>query len=124
MLIFMAVSEKKGKGKVAQSCPTLCNPWTAARQASLSITNSGKVLWPRSNRVICLLEQSAAAWLHVGPVSLPGSQHSSAFPWSLCQFIFHLSEGEVERTAVLCKSGKDSLQKTRALRAQDQLFSF
>ena len=25
---------------VAQSCPTLCDPWTAARQASLSITNS------------------------------------------------------------------------------------
>ena len=25
---------------VAQSCPTLSNPWTAARQASLSITNS------------------------------------------------------------------------------------
>ena len=25
---------------VAQSCPTLCNPWTRACQASLSITNS------------------------------------------------------------------------------------
>ena len=25
---------------VTQSCPTLCDPWTAARQASLSITNS------------------------------------------------------------------------------------
>ena len=25
---------------VAQSCPTLCDPWTAAHQASLSITNS------------------------------------------------------------------------------------
>ena len=25
---------------VTQSCPTLCNPWIAARQASLSITNS------------------------------------------------------------------------------------
>ena len=29
---------------VAQSCPTLCNPWTAARQASLSITNSWSLL--------------------------------------------------------------------------------
>ena len=29
---------------VAQSCPTLCNPWTAARQASLSITNSQSLL--------------------------------------------------------------------------------
>ena len=29
---------------VTQSCPTLCNPWTAARQASLYITNSQSLL--------------------------------------------------------------------------------
>ena len=29
---------------VTQSCPTLCNPWPAARQASLSITNSWSLL--------------------------------------------------------------------------------
>ena len=29
---------------VAQSCPTLCDPWTAAHQASLSITNSQSLL--------------------------------------------------------------------------------
>ena len=29
---------------VTQSCPTLCNPWTAACQASLSITNSQSLL--------------------------------------------------------------------------------
>ena len=29
---------------VAQSCLTLCNPWTAARQASLSITKSQSLL--------------------------------------------------------------------------------
>ena len=29
---------------VAQSCPTLCIPWTAACQASLSITNSQSLL--------------------------------------------------------------------------------
>ena len=29
---------------VAQSCPTLCDPWAAARQASLSITNSWNLL--------------------------------------------------------------------------------
>ena len=29
---------------VAQSCPTHCNPWTAAHQASLSITNSQSLL--------------------------------------------------------------------------------
>ena len=31
-------------GSVAQLCPTLCNPWTAACQASLSITNSRSLL--------------------------------------------------------------------------------
>jgi len=29
---------------VTQSCPTLCDPWTAAGQASLSITNSRSLL--------------------------------------------------------------------------------
>ena len=29
---------------VAQSCPTLCTQWTAAHQASLSITHSGSLL--------------------------------------------------------------------------------
>ena len=29
---------------VAQSCPTLCDPWTAARQAPLSITNPWSLL--------------------------------------------------------------------------------
>ena len=29
---------------VSQSCLTVCNPWTAARQASLSITNSQSLL--------------------------------------------------------------------------------
>ena len=29
---------------VAQSCPTLCSPWTAVYQASLSITNSWSLL--------------------------------------------------------------------------------
>ena len=33
---------------VTQSCPILCDPWTAARQASLSITNSWSLLKPRS----------------------------------------------------------------------------
>ena len=33
---------------VAQSCPTLCDPWIAAHQASLSITNSWSLLKPMS----------------------------------------------------------------------------
>ena len=46
---------------VAQSCPTLCNPWIAARQASLSITNSWSSLrltsiesvMPSSHLIFC-----------------------------------------------------------------------
>ena len=46
---------------VAQSCPTLLTPWTAAHQASLSITNSGNVLkfmsiksvTPSSHLILC-----------------------------------------------------------------------
>ena len=33
---------------VTQSCPTLCNSWTAAHQASMSITNSWSLLILRS----------------------------------------------------------------------------
>ena len=46
---------------VTQSCPTLCNPWIAARQASLSITNSRSLLklmsiesvMPSSHLILC-----------------------------------------------------------------------
>ena len=46
---------------VAQSCWTLCDPWTAARQASLSITNSQsslrltsiKSVMPSSHLILC-----------------------------------------------------------------------
>ena len=46
---------------VAQSCLTLCDPWTAARQASLSVTNSRSLLklisiesvMPSSHPILC-----------------------------------------------------------------------
>ena len=46
---------------VAQSCPTLCDPMTAAHQASLSITNSRslhklmsiKLVMPSSHLILC-----------------------------------------------------------------------
>ena len=41
--MYIPWMEKPGRlqfSSVAQSCPTLCDPWTAAPQASLSITNS------------------------------------------------------------------------------------
>ena len=48
---------------VAMSCPTLCDPWTAARQASLSITNSQSLLklmsiesvMPSNHLILCPL---------------------------------------------------------------------
>ena len=47
---------------VVQSCPALCDPWTAARQASLSITNSWSLLklmsialvMPSNHLILCL----------------------------------------------------------------------
>ena len=46
---------------VTQSCPTLCNPWTSAHQASLSITNfqslqklmSIKSVMPSNHLILC-----------------------------------------------------------------------
>ena len=48
---------------VAQSCPTLCDPWTAACQASLSITKSRSLLklmsiesvMPSNHLILCCL---------------------------------------------------------------------
>ena len=40
MIEKTALSSSVQFSSVAQSCPTLCDPWAAARQASLSITNS------------------------------------------------------------------------------------
>ena len=41
-------------GSVAQSCLTLCDPWTAAHQASLSITNSQSPPKPMSFESVML----------------------------------------------------------------------
>ena len=40
----LAEKTKHQFSSVTHSCPTLCNPWTAARQASPSITNSRSLL--------------------------------------------------------------------------------
>ena len=50
-------------GSVSQLCLTLCNPWTAAPQASLSITNSRSLLklmsiesvMPSNHLILCHL---------------------------------------------------------------------
>ena len=41
---YIAKYSSPNFSSVTQSCPTLCDPWTAARQASLSITNSWSLL--------------------------------------------------------------------------------
>ena len=41
---------------VAQSCPTLCDPWIPARQASLPITNSRS--WPRLTSIKSVMPSS------------------------------------------------------------------
>ena len=56
-----AVQESVQFSSVAQSCPTLCDPMVAARQASLSITNSRsslklmsiKSVMPSSHLILC-----------------------------------------------------------------------
>ena len=42
---FQTMHEKCGGGLVAQSCPTLAAPWTAARQALLSVGFSRQEYW-------------------------------------------------------------------------------
>ena len=70
---------------VAQSCPTLCNQWITARQASLSITNSRSSLrltpiesaMPSSHLILCHPLASC-------PQFLPASESflmSQLFPW-------------------------------------------
>ena len=42
--IYYHAEEHSKFSSVSQSCPTLCDPWIAARQASLSITNTQSLL--------------------------------------------------------------------------------
>ena len=54
---------------VAQSCPTLCDPWIAARQASLSITNSQSLL-----KLMCIMLVMPSNYLiFCRPLLLPPS---------------------------------------------------
>ena len=74
---------------VAQSCTTLCNPWTAARQASLSITNSRSLLrlisielvMPSNHLILChpLLSRLQSFFASDGQ-SIGASASASVFP--------------------------------------------
>ena len=67
---------------VAQSCPTLCDPWTAARQATLSITNSQSLLklmsiesvMPSKHLILCLIPFSSRLQSFPASGSFPMSQ--------------------------------------------------
>ena len=69
-------------GSVAQSWPTLCDPWTAAHQVSLPITNSQKLAQTHVHRVSDVIQPSH-------PVSLPSP---SAFNQGLFQWASSLHQ--------------------------------
>ena len=54
MIIYSTIFSSIQFSSVTQSCLTLCNPWTAARQASLSITNSQSLLKLMSIELVML----------------------------------------------------------------------
>ena len=68
---------------VAQSCPTLCTPWIAARQASLSITNSRSSLKLMSIESVMSAIMQMESWppilhnLHLSPDIVPDSYQLS-----------------------------------------------
>ena len=58
----------KSKSEVAQSYPTLSDPWTAAYQASLSMGFSRQEYWsglplPSPNRIICIDNYFKCKWI-------------------------------------------------------------
>ena len=65
---------------VTQSCPTLCDPWTAARQASLSTTNSQSSTQTHIHRVSDAIQPSHPL-SSPSPPALNLSQHQGLFKW-------------------------------------------
>ena len=61
----------------AQLCPTLCDPWTAARQASLSTTNSRSSLKLTSIKSVMPSHPLSSP----SPPAPNASQHQSLFQW-------------------------------------------
>ena len=65
---------------VAQLCPTLCNPWTAACQASLSITNSQSFAQTHVHWVGDAIQLSHPP-SSPSPPTFNLSQHQGLFQW-------------------------------------------
>ena len=64
---------------VTQSCMTLCNPWTAAHQASLSITNSQSLFKFMSIESVMPSNNLLLHHLSAFPPALNFSQHQGLF---------------------------------------------
>ena len=104
---------------VTQLCPTLCDPWTATCQASLSVTNSQRLLklmstelvMPSNHLILCCplvllpsIFPSIRVWIEMSQFFAPGDQSIGAsasafptniqdwFPFRLTSLIFLLSK--------------------------------
>ena len=64
---------------VTQSCPTVCDPWNAAHQASLSITNSRSPPNPMSIELVMPPTISSSVVPFSSALNL--SQHQGLFQW-------------------------------------------
>ena len=65
---YIAKYSSPNFSSVTQSCPTLCDPWTAARQASLSITNSQSLIkFMAIELVMPSISKNRVVYLHVIP---------------------------------------------------------
>ena len=62
---------------VIQSCPTLCDPWTAACQASLSVTNSRSLLKLMTIESVMPSHPLSSS----SPPAFDLSQHQGLFQW-------------------------------------------
>ena len=73
--------DKHRISSVAQSCLTLCDPWTAAHQTSLSITNSWSLLILMSIESVMPAIQPSHPLLSPSPPAFNLSQHPGLFKW-------------------------------------------
>ena len=74
---------------VAQSCPTLCDPWIAARQASLSITNSWSSL--RLTSIESVMPSSHLILSSPSPPAPNPSQHAHKSVLEMIDSTWYLS---------------------------------
>ena len=79
MQIRKDINLKNVISSVAQSCPTLCDPRIAARQASLSITNSQSLLKLMSIKLVMPSIQPSHPLSSPSPPAPNPSHHQGLF---------------------------------------------